>query len=481
MRLRGLFCGAVTAAVLVGCSSDSTSPTPHSGLQIDAGADVSDTIGVAFAQALVVEVRKPDGSVVRGAVVRFTALPIDSLPYASAIGVATLNSQYFSNFATDSTDADGRAAILVELGSVAGKAGIVVTVPEMGLTDTAWYTVKPGRPAHLGLGVRDTVVRQGATWDIGVRVTDRAGNPLPGDSVTYASINSSATVTGLGHVTATSEGRAAIEVRFGTARDTSWASIVPAGVLVAVRPADGVYIMNLDGTGLKKLTGTSDYSVFPQWSPAGTRITIYEGDPYSVVSLTALSLDGTRTPLLPTPASLIAGLAWARPDMNGLLYFAGPRVDNHNMVVWRMNADGSGLVEIGAPTDTYDFTHPAPSPDGKTVLYDVDQQGIMAINVAAGTVHALGLQGFFPVYSPDGAHIAYVNGSALMIANSDGSSSRMLWGSSGTDQVMAPSWSADGKWILAPGAGQGATLVRVSDGVVLPLPFASTFHQLALH
>ncbi len=479
MRLRGLFGGAFTAALLIGCS-DSTSPAPRSGLQIAAGANVSDTIGVALAQALIVQVRTVGGSVVRGAVVRFTALPNDSLPYVSAIGVATLSSQSFSDFATDSTDADGRAAILVELGSVAGKAGIVITVPELGLADTAWYTVQPGRPAHLGLGVRDTAVRQGAAWDIVVRVTDRAGNTVSGDSVTYASLNSSATVTGSGHVTAISEGRAGIEVRFGAARDTSRASVVPPGVLVAVRPAAGVYLMNLDGTGLKTLTGTNDYSVFPQWSPDGTRITIYEGDPYSVVSLTALSLDGTRTLVHPTPGSLLAGLAWARPDMNGLLYFAGPRADNHNMVVWRMNADGSGLVEIGAPTNTYDFTHPAPSPDGKTVLYDVDQQGIMAINVAAGTVHALGLQGFFPVYSSDGTRIAYVNGSALMMANSDGTNSRMLWGSSGTDQVMAPSWSADGKWILAPQAGQGAALVRVSDGVVLPLPFASTFHQLAL-
>jgi hypothetical protein len=84
------------------------------------------------------------------------------------------------------------------------------------------------------------------------------------------------------------------------------------------------------------------------------------------------------------------------------------------------------------------------------------------------------------VYSPDGAHITYVSGSALMVANSDGTNSRTLWGSSGT-AVMAPSWSADGKWILAPQPGAGAALVRVSDGVVLPLPFASSYQELALH
>jgi hypothetical protein len=479
-RLRGLFAGAVAAGLVIGCG-DSTAPKPKSGLQIDAGADVTDTIGVALTQALVVRVRDRGGAVVHGAVVRFTALPNDSVPWLSAIEVAALTSQAFSGFASDSTDAQGRAAVLVELGSVAGKAGIAIAVPELGLTDTAWYTVKPGRPAQFALGVSDTVVMRGTAWDIKARVMDRAGNSLSADSVTYTSINSGATVTASGHVTAESEGRAEIEVRFGTARDTSRASVVPAGRLVAVRPVNGVYLMNLDGTGLKTLTATGDYSVFPQWSPDGNRITIYEGNPYGEARLTAVSLDGTRTPLVPTPASLLGGAAWARADMNGRLYFAGPRSDNHIMAVWRMNADGSALVELGTTTNGYDFTHPAPSPDGKTVLYDFEQQGITAIDVATGTVHALGLQGVFPVYSPDGAHIAYLTGSALMIANSDGSSARVVSASAGSDQLTAPSWSADGKWILTPRAGQVDALVRVSDGVVLPLPFAAGYSQLALH
>ena len=467
--------------LVVGCGGDSTAPKPTSGIQIEAGADVSDTIGVTLTQALVVQVRKPGGALVPGAVVRFTALQNDSMPFASAIAVANLNSQYFTGFVSDSTDLQGRAAVLIELGSVAGRAGVVITVPELGFTDTAWYTVQPGRPARFVLGVSDTVVMRGGAWNIGARVMDRDGNGVPLDSVSYASINSSATVTASGRITAISEGRAGIEVRFGTALDTSWASIVPPGVLVAVRPYNGVYLMNLNGTGLRTLTPSSDYSLFPQWAPDGHRITIYEGDPYSTARLTALALDGTRTLLVPTPGSALGGAAWARPDMNGVLYFAGPRSDNHAMAVWRMNADGSALVKLGDPTNIYDFTHPAPSPDGKTVLYDFDQQGIMAIDVVTGTAHALGLQGVFPVYSPDGAHIAYINYSALMIANSDGTNARVLSASFYNDQVTAPSWSADGKWILAPRPGQVPAVVRVSDGVVLPLPYLSGYFQYALH
>jgi hypothetical protein len=478
--LRRLLCGAVAAGLLVACGGDSTSPKPQSGLQIDAGANATDSIGAVLTQALIVHVRDREGAAARGAIVRFTALPNGSRPYESAIAVANLNSDLFSDFVSDSADAQGHAAALVELGSVAGKASIVITVPELGLTDTASYTVKPGKPARFTLSIRDTVVMKGASWDIGVHVTDRVGDSLSADSVTFASINDGATVTASGHVTATTEGRAGIEVRSGTARDTSRASVVPSAKLVGVRPTTGVYLMNLDGSGLKTLTSTGDYSVFPQWSPDGTRITIYEGNPYGETRLTSLALDGTRTPVVPTPGSQLVGAAWVRPDMNGLLYFAGPRSDNGAMAIWRMNANGSGLVKLVDPTDTHDFTHPAPSPDGKTVLYDVDPQGIMALDVATASVHALGLQGSFPAYSPDGAHIAYLSGASLMIANSDGSGARVLWGSSTID-VTAPSWSADGNWILAPQGGGGAALVRVSDDVVLPLPFAFGYFQLALH
>lgn len=465
--------------LVLGCGGDSTAPTKKSGLEIAAGANVTDTIGTALTQALIVQVRQPDGAVLRGTVVRFTALPIDSLPYANAINVATLNSQDFSAFASDSTDPQGRTAVLVEFGNVTGKAGIKINVPELGLTDTAWYTVQPGRPSQFALGVRDTAVTRGISWDIGVRVMDRAGNRLSSDSVLYTSLNSGATVTASGHVTAVTEGRAQIEVHFGTARDTSRASIVPPGVMVAVRPGNGVYLMNLDGTGLRELTPLNDYSVFPQWSPDGRRITIYEGDPYGAVDVTAVALDGTRTPVIPNPVSLLGGAAWVHPDGSGLLYFSGPQ-SGGPMSIWRMNADGSGLVKLISPTNSYDFTHPAPSPDGKTVLYDVDPQGIMALDVATTTVHALGLQGSFPVYSPDGAHIAYLSGSSLMVANSDGTGARMLWNSSTVD-VTAPSWSTDGKWIVTQRGGGGAALVRVSDSLILPLPFAFGYYQFALH
>lgn len=476
-RLRWLFTSVLAAGLVAACGGDSTGPKPTPGLSIKAGADGSDTIGTVLTQALIVEVRDSSGKDVHGAVVRFSALPNDSLPNQIPLAVANLSSQDFSGFVSDSTDTHGQTGALVELGGITGRQGVVITVPARGLVDTAWYTVKPGQAARFALGVTDTAVTQGNSWNIGARVMDRAGNPLPTDSVTYTSLGSGATVTTAGQVTAALVGRYAIEVRRGAAVDTSRASVVPPGKLVAVRATNGVYAMNLDGTNVTQLAATNDYSLFPQWSPDGTRITIYEGDPTNTVKLSALSLAGTRTPIVPSPASTLVGAAFMRPDMNGLLYFAGPQTGG-DMTIWRMNADGSGLVAL-IPTHAYGFTQPAPSPDGKTVLYDVDQ-GIVALDVSTKTVHALGLQGSLPVYAPDGAHFAYLTGSSLMIANSDGTGSRALWDSTYVD-VSAPSWSADGKFILAPQIGAGAALVRVSDGLVLPLPFSKGYFQWAIH
>ena len=48
------------------------------------------------------------------------------------------------------------ALLLVTLGPVAGSAGVVVTVPELGLTDTALYTIRPGNAVRVVSEPADT-------------------------------------------------------------------------------------------------------------------------------------------------------------------------------------------------------------------------------------------------------------------------------------------------------------------------------------
>src|SRR4051812_2382989 len=165
---RPLALPALIAVVLAGCGggADGTTGPSGAGLRIVAGAGVTDTVMSRPVQALVVEVRPTSGSRA-GLVVRFQSLPADSTrPYEPAIVVSNLASSFFGPFISDTTNASGRASVLVQLGTIAGEARILVTCPELGFADTAKFTVLPGKVDRVVVRNRDTMVVAGATYTI---------------------------------------------------------------------------------------------------------------------------------------------------------------------------------------------------------------------------------------------------------------------------------------------------------------------------
>ena len=73
-----------------------------------------------------------------------------------------MTSTSYTNFATGETDGAGRAGVLVQMGPIAGPARIAVSVPTVGVEDTARYTVLPGQPSAILLTPLDTAVYAGA-------------------------------------------------------------------------------------------------------------------------------------------------------------------------------------------------------------------------------------------------------------------------------------------------------------------------------
>src|SRR5205823_11128300 len=210
---------AVAAAGLIagGCGDHGAGTGPGaSSLRIVYGDGVSDTVLTKPAQALVVEVRGENGLPAVGTVVRFQPLPIDSAnPYSLGVYVAPLTSPNFFPFVADSADGRGRASVLIELGSRAGAARLVVSAPEFGLQDTARFTVLPGRAAHVMVQPRDTALYVGRAFQSRAVVTDQFGNPRP-DPVTYGAIGSGLTITPGGRITAgTSFARARFKASAG--------------------------------------------------------------------------------------------------------------------------------------------------------------------------------------------------------------------------------------------------------------------------
>jgi hypothetical protein len=142
------------------------------GLVFTAGDQQTDTISAELSQALNVRVVGAQ----RGTVVRFEALPFDSLNPQADVYVAAITSQFFGTFLADSTDASGEAYALIRLGAIAGTARLQVTVPTLGREAIATFTVQPGHAYRVVAMPKDTVLYVSRSFQAHGAVTDRYGN-----------------------------------------------------------------------------------------------------------------------------------------------------------------------------------------------------------------------------------------------------------------------------------------------------------------
>lgn len=459
-------------AMVLGCGGDSgTAPVVLRPITVVSGADVSDTVRTRLLQALIVEVRV-NGVLKPGAVVRFDALPTrDPLRgYESAVLVSTLTSNQYTSFVADSTDASGRARVLVQLGTIAGSTGVAITVPEIGLVDTARFTVLPGNAGRIAMKVRDTSVVVGVSYSIGASVADVFGNART-EAPTFTSLTPYSTVDATGVVKATSAGRAVIAVKSGTFADTSRVSIIPDATIVGATIILGkvsIATTKLDGTGLTPLTSVVSSVMLPHFNPAGTRVVFYEGDPNSNAQLYSVDLAGTRT-LITVGAGPTTKYFPTYSADGQQLFFTGIS-GSYTADVWRSQADGSGVTKLTSSTSGTS-AEPSPSPDGTKVVFNSDGL-ISTVDIATRTVKSLGVRGNFPSYSPDGTKILFLSQATygelnLAVMNADGSNVRIL-AARRYDLYSGPSWSPDGTWIIIQ-SYTSLELVRASNFEILPL------------
>ena len=477
---------ALGFVVIAACGGDG--PTGGGGrpsVAVIAGAGVTDTIGATLRQALVVQVRGTGGDVATGAVVRFTSVPpADTLRrYEAAVLTGRLDQAFYNTFSSDSADHDGRAKALVKLGTVAGTAKVVISVPEYGLEDTARFTVLPGNPGRVVLAVRDTTVIQGAAYNLGAHVVDRSGNARPSDIVTYEILPANGAplfgVDASGRVTALSVGRGAVRARAGERTDTALASVVPSGTAVVNRnlPAGRtIATVSFDGSNFKPLATSPDQSLFPHWSPDGTRIAFYEGDPNSNASLSIVDMTGARRQLIAPPMN--PSSSYPRFSADGWVYFTGLRAQWSGSAVFRIRPDGTGLVSVGTPPDGINPLRPSPSPDGSTVVFE--SNGVLGVqDVSSGAITMLGVAGRMPVFSPDGARIAYIGAAnGLFVSDRNGANPQLVSSSLTFDEIAGVDWTSDGQWLLGR-AGPLWRLINLNDGRQIPLTWSSQDIQMS--
>lgn len=455
------------AALSVGMScGDGLGPgrgTP--GIRVIAGP-TADSIDAEPALALTVEARDDDGALATGMTVRFESILVNAGDAWALVGA--LDQRFFTGFVAADADDRGRASAILRMGSVSGTARVRVGVPELGIADTVELTVLPGAPARARFNVRDTVMMIGRSFTLTATLTDRWLNPVPG---TPSIVNATPAICSYASqvVTGDAMGRCEFEARHGEMRDTARATVLLLGRLAAVRSHSALSLVSTDGTEERQVITTSDASLAPAWSPDGSRLVIYEGDPGSGARLSILDTTGVRL-LTIGAGTVMASAALGRFSPDGQwVYFSGTDGSTPT-TIWRMRPDGTDRETIVMLSETFPFGiawRPSVSPDGQTVAFDNGGR-IGVVDVGTRQPTDLGVAGVSPAFSPDGQTIAFIGMPfrTLNVMNRNGTNVRVV-SQDYHEEWQLPQWTSDGAFLLVNGSG--LKFVNVADGSAMHL------------
>jgi len=246
---------------------------------------------------------------------------------------------------------------------------------------------------------------------------------------------------------------------------------------IGTRKGD-IFVMNADGTERVNLTDDSDANEgSPAMSPDGQHIA-FESDRDGNVEIYVMNRNGTGVRRLTNNPAEDRAPAWS-PDGSRIAFMSdrGGRVSPD---LYTMKADGSDVQRL-----TTEFANWAPqyAPDGKRMAFQLNRD-VHILDLATHALRRLTFDpqnGMNPTWSPDGQRVAFVttrSGPAeLFTMNADGSDQKVAVSMSGANAID-PRWSPDGSkiaFVLVPGPGADSQNIQaiytfdLSSGVVMRL------------
>ena len=200
--------------------------------------------------------------------------------------------------------------------------------------------------------------------------------------------------------------------------DPAWSP--DGGRIAFVSNRDGaynVYLMNVDGSGRQKLTRDPAPDQHPVWSPDGRKIVFAryvkgcsQGQPLAGCDwdIFVVNSDGSGLRRLTRGPGLDRTASWS-PDGRRLVFHRSLLTGGaKGGAIWVMNADGSGQRRL-----TEGFWPPSWSPDGQKIAFSKgssSRRDVYVVNADGSGLRKLTRSPKYdgqPAWSPDGRKIAF--------------------------------------------------------------------------
>jgi Tol biopolymer transport system component/DNA-binding winged helix-turn-helix (wHTH) protein len=225
-----------------------------------------------------------------------------------------------------------------------------------------------------------------------------------------------------------------------------------------------IYVMNADGSNVRRIVDDPEYDVGPQWSPDGRKI-LFQTGRNGNFDVYEMNTDGTGQRNLTADYDKSDGAPVWSLDGNNIAF--SRRIEGKSQI-FVMDADGGNLKRV--TNNSANNEAPCWSPDGSKLIFQTDRDGNLEIYVMSvdGELDQLTdhpADDLSPDWSPDGTKIAFSsnrNGKQhIYVMNVDGSSLAQITNSAGQD--TEPSWSADGKRIAFTSTRDGNSEIYVMN------------------
>jgi serine/threonine protein kinase/Tol biopolymer transport system component len=231
-----------------------------------------------------------------------------------------------------------------------------------------------------------------------------------------------------------------------------------------------IYVIDVDGDGLRPLISSPLIERLPAWSPDGTRLLFVgipegSGEGAATSDIFALDLQTNETTQLTTSSESENGPAWS-PDGRRIAFVMTDPSKGGATDLFLMNADGTGITRLTSTTPSE--SGPDWSPDGTRIAY---QRG----RSEKGDIYVMDLETEHtekltdtPVdesgaaFSPNGRLIAFFSNSGgdyqIFVMSVDGEGARQVTVDVGPN--IHPSWSPDGTRLVYVKASGNLPLAR---------------------